>query len=142
MDSARFAALADAFGGALRRWPKAERVSAWLYAVRHPNCARRILKAAGLIDRFLGESAAPVYNPALADRIERIFAGRNFRPTLDARPLRRRLGAGLAIAAATGAVAGFAITPLAIRSAPAFDTADPVADATTALGEPNELGET
>ncbi len=142
MDSARFAALADAFGGALRRWPKAERVNARLFAVRHPNYARRILMAARLIDRLLRESKAPAYNPALADRIERISAEPNFRAVREARPLRDWLGAGLAMAAATGAIAGFAITPVTIRFAPDIGAIDPVTEATTALGEPNELGET
>ena len=98
--------------------------------------------AARLIDQLLRESKAPVYNPALADRIERISAERNFRAIREARPLRGWLGAGLAMAAATGAIAGIAITPVTIRFAPAFNTVDPATEAATALGEPNELGET
>lgn len=141
MDSARFSTLADAYGAAIGRWPKAERLGAWQFALGHPIHARGVLVAARRIDQLLGHSAAPICDQALVNRIERICREHEFRPTAQSRPLRGWLGAGLAMAAAAGAVAGIAITPLAIRIAPAFNTVDPLADATTALGEPNELGE-
>lgn len=142
MDSVRFNALADAYGGALNRWPRVERLSAWLFALGHPVYARGILMAAGRIDQLLDHASTPICNQAFVDRIERICGTEKFRPMPRLQQLRGWLGVGLAVAAATGAVAGIAITPLAIRIAPAFNTADPLAEATTVLGEPNELGET
>lgn len=108
MDLLRFAALCDAYGGVIARWPAAEREAANRLA-RTPEGARLLARA----DRLDTVLDAWVVTPASSSLIERVAAG-------GPRPSRRMpIGwwpslAGLTLA---GAVAGSllvsALPPLA-----------------------------
>ncbi len=69
MDEREFAALAEAFGGDLSRWPAPRRSAAREFAARSPEAAAVIAQARAL-DRLLSvtDRDAPAA-PALADRI-------------------------------------------------------------------------
>lgn len=104
MDARRFAALADAHGGALRRWPEAEQAEALLFAETEPGCA--ILAAAGKLDAMLDRHRVEAPSPALYDAVVT-------RATAEVRQGRRNrlwwLGFGLAGVGLAGAVAGLAL---------------------------------
>ena len=69
MNAERFAALAEAFGGDLRRWPEAERASAMTFLAAEPAAAEPVLDAARRLDTAL-DSALNLYpSPALRDRV-------------------------------------------------------------------------
>jgi hypothetical protein len=101
MDLDRFRALADAYGGDLRRWPAAERAAA--AALRDADAgARALLDAEAGFDHLLHQAPAPV--PAALRAA--VLAGA---PKPRGRRAAWRLwvsGAGLAATAAAGALAG------------------------------------
>lgn len=113
MDAKRFAALADAYGGALRRWPPAERAAASLFAESAEG--RAILERAGRLDAMLDGNRVEAPSPALhgaivATATTRVRQGR-----------RRRLwwlGFGLAGIGLAGAVAGLALVTVVSPDAP------------------------
>ncbi|PBC09998.1 hypothetical protein [Mesorhizobium sp. WSM3859] len=104
MDAGRFAALADAYGSALHRWPPAEQAAAMLFAETEQG--RAILRRAGrldvMLDRYRVEAPSPALHRAIVARA-----------TTEVRQERRRrfwwLGFGLAGVGLAGAVAGLAL---------------------------------
>jgi ferric-dicitrate binding protein FerR (iron transport regulator) len=106
MDMARFEALADAYGGDLRRWPAGERPAAEALLAAEPEAARARLMAADALDDLLAVSARPTPSPALRTAVLAAAP----------RPRRRLLqatgfwlsGAGLAVAGAAGLLIGAA----------------------------------
>ncbi|WP_428395262.1 hypothetical protein [Lichenicoccus sp.] len=68
MSPERFAALADAFGGDLDRWPAAERDAACAHLRQHPD-ANAMLAGAGKLDDTLAAWTVPPPGAALAGRI-------------------------------------------------------------------------
>ncbi|TIP00946.1 MAG: hypothetical protein E5X72_27785 [Mesorhizobium sp.] len=104
MDAGRFAALADAYGGALHRWPRAEQAAATLFAETEQG--RAILARAGRLDVMLDRHRVETPSPALHRAIV-------VRATTEVRQERRRrfwwLGFGLAGVGLAGAVAGLAL---------------------------------
>jgi hypothetical protein len=117
MTPERFAELADAFGGEIRRWPVAEQAAARAFAEAEPMSAYRLLDDAGSLDAILNEVERLQPSAALRQRV------------LDQAPqpgamaaLQRRIGglsaigrwlapgAGLAAACAAGAWLGVAAT--------------------------------
>ena len=104
MDASRFAALADAYGSALHRWPQAERAGARLFAETEQG--RDILRRAGRLDGVLDQSRAAAPSRALHGAIVS-------RATAEVRQGRRNrlwwLGFGLAGVGLAGAVAGLAL---------------------------------
>ncbi|TPN89612.1 hypothetical protein FJ987_08815 [Mesorhizobium sp. CU2] len=104
MDAKRFAAVADAYGGALHRWPRDEQPAALLFAETEEG--RAILAAAGRLDAMLDRHRVEQPSPALYGTIVA-------RATGEVRQVRRRrlwwLGFGLAGIGLAGAVAGLAL---------------------------------
>ncbi|MER9303643.1 hypothetical protein NKJ06_16025 [Mesorhizobium sp. M0293] len=104
MDAKRFAALAAAYGGELRRWPEAERIAGTAFAAS--KAGKAILKQAGTLDVLLGSYRVDAPGQALHGSILQA-AGRHL-------VQRRRqqfwwLGLGLAGIGLAGAVAGLAL---------------------------------
>ncbi|RUX93468.1 hypothetical protein EN935_34405 [Mesorhizobium sp. M7D.F.Ca.US.004.03.1.1] len=104
MDAKRFAALAAAYGGDLRRWPEAERMAGNIFAASEAGEA--ILKHAGTLDARLDSYRVDAPGKALHGSIQQA-AGRHL--------IQRRrqrfwwLGLGLAGIGLAGAVAGLAL---------------------------------
>lgn len=104
MDARRFAALAEAYGSDLRRWPQAEREAASTFASSETGQA--ISQKAGTLDALLDSYSVPHPGKALHDTILR---------TADLHIVRRRrqrfwwLGLGLAGIGLAGAIAGLAL---------------------------------
>lgn len=109
MTESRFAELAEAFGGDLRRWPEAEIAAARAWAEADPAGSERALFEARQMDAVLYASRNPVVSAALRDRViaSAATAGGTAR---DAWPSLRKLlligGAGWAAAACAGVVFG------------------------------------
>ena len=108
----RFEALAQAYGGDLRRWPEAERTAAAGFALAHPVDAEKMLGHAAALDAALDRYKVPA--PA-ADLASRILAARP-RPA-DWRRWGAGLGAGLAAACAAGVLFGIQVSEQAARDA-------------------------
>ncbi|MFD2052672.1 hypothetical protein ACFSQT_27985 [Mesorhizobium calcicola] len=107
MDAKRFAALAAAYGGDLRRWPAAERMAGTIFAQREAGLA--ILRHAGTLDRLLDSYGVETPGKALHGAILQA-AGRHL-----VQRRRRRfwwLGLGLAGIGLAGAVAGLALVSI------------------------------
>ncbi|OHV79128.1 hypothetical protein [Mesorhizobium sp. ORS 3428] len=104
MDARRFAALADAYGSALHRWPQAEQPGATLFAETEEG--RAILGRAGRLDAILDRHHVEAPGRALHGEIVA-------RAEVPLRQGRHRrlwwLGFGLAGAGLAGAVAGLAL---------------------------------
>ncbi|MGX8010356.1 hypothetical protein ACVDG8_016035 [Mesorhizobium sp. ORM8.1] len=104
LDASRFAALADAYGSALHRWPQAEQAGARVFAETEEG--RAILAGAGrldaMLDRHRVEAPGRVLHGAILARA-----------TAEVRQGRRNrlwwLGFGLAGVGLAGAVAGLAL---------------------------------
>ncbi|MGT2465560.1 hypothetical protein [Mesorhizobium sp.] len=104
MDAGRFAALADAYGSALHRWPPAEQAAAMLFA--ETERGRAILARAGRLDAMLDRHRVEAASPGLHRAIVARAA------TEVSQKRRRRfwwLGFGLAGVGVAGAVAGLAL---------------------------------
>ncbi|RWC48428.1 MAG: hypothetical protein EOS55_11585 [Mesorhizobium sp.] len=107
MDAKRFATLAEAYGGDLRRWPETERMTGTVFAASEAGEA--ILKQAGTLDTLLDSYRVDAPGKALHDSIVQV-AGRHL-------VQRRRqrfwwLGLGLAGIGLAGAVAGLALVTI------------------------------
>ncbi|MBZ9982233.1 MULTISPECIES: hypothetical protein [unclassified Mesorhizobium] len=128
MDAERFAALAAAYGGDLRRWPQAERAAGSILAASDAGAA--ILRDAGKLDALLDSYRVEAPGKALHVGIVRAADGHL------AQRWRRRLwwlGLGLAGIGLAGAVAGSA---LVIVATPEVQPDQYVLDAnTTAFGD-------
>ncbi|RRH98810.1 hypothetical protein EH240_18870 [Mesorhizobium tamadayense] len=113
MDARRFAALADAYGSALYRWPRAEQAAATLFAQSKEG--RAILDRAGRLDAILDRHhvEAPsrmLHGEIIARATTQIRQGRHRRLWW--------LGIGLAGAGLAGAVAGLALVTVVTPDAP------------------------
>ncbi|TIN68681.1 MAG: hypothetical protein E5Y30_22530 [Mesorhizobium sp.] len=107
MDARRFAALAQAYGGDLRRWPEAERMAGTVFAAS--GAGKAILRQAGTLDALLDSYRVDAPDKALHGSILQA-AGRHL-------VQRRRqwfwwLGLGLAGIGLAGAVAGLALVTI------------------------------
>jgi hypothetical protein len=69
MNPNRFAALAEAYGGDIRRWPDAERDAAWAFLKAQPESAAPALAAARRIDTALDSIASFQPSAALRDLV-------------------------------------------------------------------------
>jgi hypothetical protein len=140
MNRERFQALAAAYGGAISRWPSAERGIARWFAIRHRRASEDILRDARRLDQILHRSANPQFSTKLRGILTEGAPGpheaarerRSWLPTL--------LGTGLAAACAAGVGAGFVIAPLTANDAVSSPT-DPVEVAAAALGNPTDLND-
>lgn len=108
MNARRFAALAEAYGGDLRRWPDAERKAATTFA--SSGAGQAVLKQAGRLDTLLDGYKVPHPGKVLHDTILRVA---------DRHLVQRRrqrfwwLGLGLAGIGLAGAIAGLALVTIA-----------------------------
>ena len=104
MDAKRFAALAEAYGGDLRRWPEAEREAATAFA--SSEAGQAISRRAGTLDALLDSYRVQPPSKALHGSILRVA---------DRHIVQRRhqrfwwLGLGLAGIGLAGAIAGLAL---------------------------------
>ena len=140
MNKERFEALAAAFGGAISRWPIAERWAARRFAFWRHGLARNILEDARRLDRILQRSATP--SPSVELRRSLIEAARRLGGSSKEERswFGAMLGAGLAAACAAGIGAGVVIAPLTTIDS-LTSPADPGEVAASALGNPAELGD-
>jgi hypothetical protein len=140
MNKERFQALAGAYGGAISRWPIAERRAATWFAFCRRRSSREILRDARRLDRILQRSASPGLGLKLRGAL--IEGARGLHETAGERRswFGAILGAGLAAACAAGIGAGFMIAPLtAVDSL--TSPMDPAEVAASALGNPTEFGD-
>ena len=130
MDSDRFEALAEAYGGDLRRWPQAEQAAAQAFLALDP-AAQAVMAAAGGLDAALDDWRVGAPSAALR---ERIIGGAP-------RPKRARpsvglwlwlSGAGFAAAAVAGVIVGIAASDAALY--------DVRADQVLSAAAPGEAG--
>lgn len=109
MDETRFGALAEAWGGDLRRWPEAERDAARAFVASHPRAAEDLLFEADALDALMDASPRPAVSEGLRERIMAAApaAGRGVRGAWASLPKLLWLGgAGWAAAACAGVVFG------------------------------------
>jgi hypothetical protein len=104
MTRARFAALAEAFGGEIARWPAADREAAAALLASDPDFAAATLAEASGLDEVLAQWPAMEVRPALRQAV--IAAAPRPRPAFWSWTIRLGLGAGLAGACASGVAAG------------------------------------
>lgn len=113
MTAERFLALVAAYGADARRWPEAEREAARAFAAARPDVAGPALAEADAADALLFASATPQASAALRDRV---IAAAGTGPKArggDRRWLDRlslAFGAGWAVAACAGVIAGVMMT--------------------------------
>jgi hypothetical protein len=114
MTSERFLALIAAYGADTRRWPENERAEAQAFAAAGSAAVHAALAEADAVDALLHLSRAAQPSMALRDRVvaSAVEAGlkarREGRRWLDRLAL--ALGAGWAVAACAGVVAGVMMT--------------------------------
>jgi hypothetical protein len=140
MNRERFQALAAAYGGAISRWPLAERGAAKRFAFWRRRSTRNILRDARGLDQILHRSPNPALRPEIRGSL---IEESRFLRELGAE--RRSwfgaiLGAGLATACAAGIGAGFVIAPLTTTDS-LTSPMDPAEVAASALGNPAEFGD-
>lgn len=104
MNSARFATLAEAFGGDVSRWPARERDAAADLMLASPDWASRVLAEAAALDAQLTSLAAP---PGVIGLAQRIAASAPVPRTVGWLAWILPVGMGVGLAAAS--VAGLAI---------------------------------
>ena len=114
MTPERFTALVSAYGADARRWPESERATAQAFMAAEPEAARAVLAEADALDALLHAAPAPQVSMALRDRViasaaeAGLKARKHGRIWLDRLAL--ALGAGWAVAACAGVVAGVLMT--------------------------------
>jgi hypothetical protein len=139
MNRERFEALAAAYGGAIARWPGAERRSARWFSLRHRRASGAILRDAWRLDQILDHSAPPELSVRLRGSLVEGAHGlsgaarerRSWLPII--------LGTGLSAACAAGIGAGFVIAPMTANDALTSPATDPAEVAASALGNPSEF---
>lgn len=114
MNAERLKQLAEAYGADKRRWPEAERKAAEALIGSDGPWADRILFDARQTDAALHASPQPVVSTALRDRVIASALAAGLSPQ-KARVVWDRLvlwfGAGWAVAACAGVIAGVTLTP-------------------------------
>jgi hypothetical protein len=146
MTSVRFAALAEAYGGEIARWPEGEREAARALLASHPEALAQVLADAAQLDRLLDLAPAQAPTAALLGRLI-VDAPQ------PAKAVRRWVAAvgavlGLSAAAFAGVLAGVALgghvvplqapghAPARVETVTAVDVSNDLQDA---LEEPNAL---
>ena len=109
MNRDRFEALAQAYGGAVARWPADEREAAAALMAAEPDLARAVLEEAGALDAALDAWAPYGVRHDLRETV--IAQARQARPRAGLRGWLwgASAGAGLAAACAAGLVMGVAL---------------------------------
>lgn len=107
MDHTRFAALAEAYGGDIARWPDAEREAALAYETADPERANVVLSEAAVLDHAL--AAGGRVEPAAGLEAAILAAAPSTRLGNSAPP--RWAGLAAALALMVGAGAGWLAAP-------------------------------
>lgn len=137
MTPERFEDLAEAHGGAVARWPAAEREAAMALLAARPEFAHRVLARAEALDAALDGWRPPAVSHALMDAVVAQAPRPRARRTA-AWIWRGALGAGLAGACVAGLVLGVALSP----SVATNEAAEPVSAAMTAYEGLTDTGGT
>jgi hypothetical protein len=106
MDRERFEELAQAYGGAVARWPVEVRAAALAFAAREPEIARRALAGAEALDAALDMWRPMPVSHALRERAIAAAPGALRRTEGLSWLLGAGAGAGLAAACAAGLLLG------------------------------------
>ncbi|AQR61011.1 hypothetical protein BZG35_04550 [Brevundimonas sp. LM2] len=110
MDEARLTALAEIWGGDLRRWPAADGEAAARWMAANPAPAERALFAARQLDAALDASAPPIVSTALRDRVVASASAAGLKARAGMGAALKRLfwigGVGWAAAACAGVIFG------------------------------------
>jgi hypothetical protein len=106
MTAERFTALAEAFGGDIRRWPEAERAEAWTFLKIEPGATEPLLRAARQVDAALDAAPAFAPSPALRELVLASAPRPGARAAIAWRPLLWLAPTGFAAACAAGALLG------------------------------------
>jgi len=141
MTPERFESVAISYGADIGRWPEAERAAARILSEANSAATAGVLFQAAALDRLLAAAPAPAPDFALKEQIFRSTIARRASPPAAGRWLGFGLGAGLAGAAAAGLAAGLIIGPMTLAPALAASGADPIAQASSLLGEPPDLAD-
>ena len=128
MDIDRFRALAEAYGGAMDRWPQDERDAARIFARAHPETAA-ILADAAALDAMLAEWTLPPTDDLLRARLLR-----DARRTIDQAPYPRRIAVAQAAAVILCLVVGAAVGTVGVGADEDVDVIE------AALGGEEEWG--
>ncbi|WP_332658618.1 hypothetical protein [Brevundimonas sp.] len=114
MTSERFLALIAAYGADARRWPERERAAARAFADADPAAVHSALAEADTVDALLHLSRPVQPSLALRDRVIASAAEAGLKARREGRRWLDRLafafGAGWAVAACAGVVAGVMLT--------------------------------
>lgn len=141
MDGQRFAALADAYGADIGRWPTAIRDAARAFGATDGDAANRTLARARALDDLLRQAPSSAPGRALRERILR--AGP--KPPALRRVWRWLVGAGigsvLAGAGAVGVAVGVVLAPMALAMMDRSADPDPANEAARFLREPTDMTE-
>jgi hypothetical protein len=107
MNAERFEQLAEAWGGAITRWPATEQDAAFAFMAASPEAADAILARARTLDEAMDAAFAPAVSHALRARvIAAAPAAKAPRASLWRWMAGAGVGAGLAAATAAGLIAG------------------------------------
>lgn len=122
---ARVRQLAEAFGGDPARWPESDRAAAEAWIAAHPEDARRLLDAAGALDRLLLAWEAPRPTEVAQARVQTAAPGQVRRALRRSWVLTLTGGAALAAACLAGILAAPRLVepvavPAAATAAPAY----------------------
>lgn len=128
MTPERFEELAEAYGGAVARWPQAEREAAAAWMTAQPEAARQILAQAEALDAALDAWRPAHVSHALLEQVVAQAPRAPMRRAV-AWVWRGALGAGLAAACAAGLIMGVALSGVGATTA---ETTEPVSAAMTA----------
>lgn len=114
MTAERFLALVAAYGADARRWPADERAAAEAFAAARPDVARAAMAEADVVDALLHASRPAQPSISLRDRVIASAADAGLKARREGRRwldrLALALGAGWAVAACAGVVAGVMLT--------------------------------
>lgn len=109
----RFQLLAEAYGGAIGRWPADAQDAAYAFMAAAPEQADAVLAEARATDDLLAGGLTPSPSTALRDRvIAAAPAARRSRSPLWRWMTGAGVGAGLAAATAAGVMAGVNLSPV------------------------------
>ncbi|HUZ13398.1 MAG TPA: hypothetical protein VMU93_11155 [Caulobacteraceae bacterium] len=106
MTEERFAALAQAHGGQMRRWPKSAKAQAAAFAEAFPRVAERLLASQRGLDEALDASPTPAPGAALRRRIVAGAPAAARAGRAGGRAWRWLTGVGVGVALASAGAAG------------------------------------
>lgn len=110
MDLDRFAALAEAYGGDISRWPETEREAATLLMAQSPEATAPLLAAQSDLDWALDSWRVPQPSATLQAAILASAPAQQSTPVWQGWLWRTGLGAGLMAAGLAGVMAGVVVS--------------------------------